>query len=213
MTSEALSFTRSFSIALLALLEAMAPPAVAVGLLYGLSVLYGAEFKGFFVVLAILVAALSVLLPPPRARAPGARQLLSPTWPLAGRVLTRWMIIVGILLAIGFVTKYTSDFSRKVVVSWIVATPAVLILVTLCLQELRRHLMYDPAMVRRVAFAGCNEISLSLARRIGESGELTGLEVEGFFDDRSAERLGLPGRARLLGRLPDLASFVKRRRI
>ena len=213
MTSEALSFTRSFSIALLALLEAMAPPAVSVGLLYGLCVLYGAEFRGFFVVLAILVAALSMLLPPPRARPPGPRQLLSPTWPLAGRVLSRWLVIVGVLLAVGFVTKYTADFSRKVVVSWIVATPAVLILVTLCLQELRRRLMYDPAMVRRVAFAGCNEISLSLARRIGESGELTGLKVEGFFDDRSAERLGLPGRARLLGRLPELASFVKRRGI
>jgi len=121
MTSEALSFTRSFSIALLALLEAMAPPAVSVGLLYGLSLLYGAEFKGFFVVLAILVGALSVLLPPPRARPPESPpQLLSPTWPLAGRVLVRWMVIVAILLAIGFVTKYTADFSRKIVLSWVI---------------------------------------------------------------------------------------------
>jgi len=215
MTSEALSFTRSFSIALLALFEAMAPPAVSVGLLYGLSLLYGAEFKGFFVVLAILVGALSVLLPPPRARpAESPPQLLAPTWPLAGKVLMRWMVIVGILLAIGFVTKYTADFSRKIVLSWVIATPAALMLVTLCLQELRRRLMYDPAMTRRVAFAGCNDISLALARRIGDGGEFTGLNVEGFFDDRSAERLGVSGvRARLLGRLPELASFVKRRGI
>jgi len=86
--------------------------------------------------------------------------------------------------------------------------------VMLSLQELRRRLMYDPATVRRVAFAGCNEISVSLARRIAESGDLTGLKLEGFFDDRSAERLGAPGeRARLIGRLPELAAFVKRRRI
>jgi putative colanic acid biosynthesis UDP-glucose lipid carrier transferase len=214
MTSEALSFTRSFSIALLSLLEAMTPPAVSVGLLYGLCTLYGAEFKGFFVVLAVLVAALSVLVPPPHTAPTGSPQLLSPGWPLAARMLARWMIIVSILLAIGFVTKYSVDFSRRVVVSWIVATPALLILVMLCLQELRRRLMFDPAMVRRVAFAGCNEISVALARRIGESRDLTGLRVEGFFDDRSAERLGVPGgRARLLGRLPDLASFVKRRGI
>ena len=214
MTSEALSFTRSFSIALLALLEAMAPPAVSLGLLYGLCALYGTEFRGFFVILAILAAALTLLLPPPRARLAGPPQLLSPSWPLAGRVLTRWMIIVAILLAVGFVTKFTADFSRKIVVSWIVATPAVLIMVTLCLHELRRRLMYDPAMVRRVVFAGCNEISVSLARRIAGSGELTGLKVEGFFDDRSAERLGPEvARARLLGRLPELTSFVKRRRV
>jgi len=217
MTNDALSFTRSFSIALVALLEAMAPPAVSVGLLYGLCALYGSQFRGFFVVLSVLVAALSGLLPPQRSRQPGERQLLAPMWPLggvAGRVLARWMVIVGVLLAIGFVTKYSSNFSRKVVLTWIVVNPAILILVMLCLQELRRRLMFDPKMVRRVAFAGCNEISVSLAHRIGESGDLTGLRVEGFFDDRSAERLGLPGtRSRLLGRLPELASFVKRRGI
>ena len=39
-----------------------------------------------------------------------------------------------------------------------------------------------------------------------------GPQGRGFFDDRSAERLGLPGaRSRLLGRLPELAAFVKRR--
>ena len=212
MTSDALSFTRSFSMALVALLEAVAPPAVSAGLLLGLCDLYQAQFKGFFVVLAILVAALSVLLP--TARPEGSPQLLSPRWPLAGRILVRWMVIVAILLAVGFVTKYSVDFSRRVVVTWIVATPAILIVVMLCLQELRRRLMYDPAMVRRVAFAGCNEISVALARRIGESGELTGLKVEGFFDDRSAQRLGVPGeRARLLGRLPEMTAFIKRRAI
>ena len=216
MTSEALSLTRNFSIALVALLEAMAPPAVSVGLLYALCALDDVEFRGFFVVLAILVASLSVLLPPPRPRPSGERQLLSPTspLPLAGRVLVRWLVIVAVLLAVGFVTKYSGQFSRKIVLPWIIATPAILIVVMLCLHELRRRLMYDPAMVRRVAFAGCNEISVSLARRIGESGGLTGLRVEGFFDDRSAQRLGVPGaRARLLGRLPELASFVKRRGI
>jgi len=217
MTSEALSFTRSFSVAILALLEAMAPAAVSVGLLYGLCLLYGTEFRGYFFGLAMLVAALSILLPPQRARQQGERQLLSPPWPLAGvagRVLGRWIVIVGVLLVVGFVTKHSEEFSRKVVLSWIVVNPAVLILVMLCLQELRRRLMFDPKMVRRVAFAGCNDISVALSRRIGESGDLTGLKVEGFFDDRSAERLGLPGtRSRLLGRLPELASFVKRRSI
>ena len=214
MTSEALSFTRSFSIALLALLEAMAPAAISVSLLYGLCVFYDAEFKGFYVVLAFLVTTLSFLLPPPRARSYSTAQLMSPTLPVAGRVVIRWMVVVGILLAIGFITKYSEDFSRKVVVCWIVLTPALIILVSLCLQEVRRHLMFDRAMVRRVAFAGYNEVSQALARRISESEELTGLKAEGFFDDRSADRLGLsPGRTGLLGHLLDLTSYVKRRGI
>lgn len=215
MTSEALSFTRSFSIALLALLEAIVPAAISVGLLYGLCILYDAEFKGFYVALAVLAATLSFMLPAPRSRQQSTPQLLSPlspTLPIAGRVVVRWMVVVSILLAVGFITKYSADFSRKVMVSWIVVTPALIILASLCLQEIKRHLMSDRAMVRRVAFAGYNEVSQALARRIAESAELTGLKAEGFFDDRSADRLGLAGgRTRLLGSLHDLTSFVKRR--
>jgi len=103
-------------------------------------------------------------------------------------------VIIAILLAIGFITKYSVEFSRRVVLTWAVATPGVLILVTLCLHEVSRRLLYDPSTARRVAFAGCNEVSLSLARRIGNSGTM-GMRVEGFFDDRSAERLGLSPQA------------------
>jgi putative colanic acid biosynthesis UDP-glucose lipid carrier transferase len=190
-------------------LDLVLPALVAVGLLYGLCVLYSIEFKGFFVVLAILSGMLSLLLP--RGQPAQPSQLVRSTLPLAIRVVVRWMVIVAILLAIGFVTKYSVDFSRRVVLTWAVTTPAVLILVSVCLQELMRRLLYDPSMVRRVAFAGCNDVSLSLAQRIG--GGSMGMQVEGFFDDRSAQRLGLGVAARLLGTLPDLVSFVKRNQI
>jgi putative colanic acid biosysnthesis UDP-glucose lipid carrier transferase len=194
----------------MALLEAVMPSIVAVGLLYGLCAAYGAEFKDFFVGLSILSALLALLLP--RGQPSGRTQLVNSTIPLAMGVVMRWMMILAILLAIGFITKYSVDFSRRVVLTWAVATPAAMIIVTLCLHELKRRLLYDPSAARRVAFAGCNEVSLSLARRMGNGGS-TGMTVEGFFDDRSAERLGLAPHARLLGTLPDLAAFVKRNKI
>jgi putative colanic acid biosynthesis UDP-glucose lipid carrier transferase len=195
----------------MALLDAVMPSVVAVGLLYGLCVLYGAEFKDFFVGLAILSGLLSLLLP--RAQPSGRAQLVKSTIPLAMGVVMRWLMILAILLAIGFITKYSVDFSRRVVLTWAAVTPAVLIVVTLCLHELKQRLLYDPAAARRVAFAGCNEVSLSLAHRIGNGGAAAGMRVEGFFDDRSAERLGLSAGARLLGTLPDVAAFVKRNKI
>jgi putative colanic acid biosynthesis UDP-glucose lipid carrier transferase len=203
--SEQTTFTRGLSLALMAFLDAVLPAMIAVGLLYGLCVLYGVEFKGFFVVLAILSAMLSLLLP--RGQPAGSGQLVKSTLPLAMGVIMRWMVILAILLAIGFITKYSVDFSRRVVVTWAVGTPAVLILISLCLQELARRLLYHPATMRRVVFAGCNEVSLALAKRIGPSP--LGMRVVGFFDDRSAQRLGLTTDARLLGTLPDLVSFVK----
>src|SRR3569833_1792024 len=94
--TEPTTFTRGFSIALLAFLDAVAPPVVAVGLLYGLCFLYGIEFKGFFVVLTILTAMLSLLLL--RGCSVGSGQLVKSTVPLAMGVIMRWMIIIAILL-------------------------------------------------------------------------------------------------------------------
>ncbi len=209
--TEPITFTRGFSIALITLLDAVGPPAVAVGLLYGLSVIFDVRFGGFFVVLSILVSMLSLLLP--RGRPGESTQLLPPTLPLAMGVVVRWFIIVGILLAVGFMTKNSAGFSRRVVLTWVVLTPALLILVKLFLHEMLRRLMYDPSMVRRVAFVGCNDVSVSLAQRIAADRDYSGLHVEGFFDDRSAVRLGLCSSMRLLGKLPDLAAYVKHRGI
>jgi len=209
--TEPITFTRGFSVALLTLLDALVPSAVAVGLLYGQCVIFDVPFSGFYVVLSILVSMLSLLLP--RGRPAESAQLLPPTLPLAIGVVVRWSIIVGILLAVGFVTKNSQGFSRRVVVPWIVLTPALLILAKLFLHELMRRLMYDPSMVRRVAFVGCNDVSISLAQRIAADRDFMGMRVEGFFDDRNAVRLGLSANMRLLGKLPDLAAYVKHRGI
>ncbi|MGQ0836556.1 MAG: undecaprenyl-phosphate glucose phosphotransferase [Gammaproteobacteria bacterium] len=209
--TEPITLRRGLWIALIATMQAMAPPVTAVATLYALCRLYGVEFTDFFLVLSVLASLLTVLLP--TAQNNGTKpQILNGTVPLAARVVTRWLIIVGILLGIGYATKYIEDFSRRVVLSWIVATPMLLILAELVLQEIMRRLLYDPANMRRVVFAGCNEVSLALAERISASTDL-GLKVRGFFDDRCAERLGSPASARLLGPLPDLVSYVKRHHI
>src|ERR1041385_5615158 len=56
-------FTRGFSIGLVALLQAIMPSVIAVGMLVLLCHVYGTEFTDFFRVLALAVAVLSSLLP------------------------------------------------------------------------------------------------------------------------------------------------------
>jgi len=58
-------------------------------------------------------------------------------------------------------------------------------------------------------FAGCTDVSLQMAERLRKNRELC-ISVAGFFDDRSAERLGLEVGAPLLGGLPDLADYVRK---
>lgn len=196
--------------ALVVMLETIAPALVAVGSLYGMICFFQAGYDDFYVILSVLVGLLSLLLPGNRGNS-----LAQPmgAMPLAFAVIVRWMIIVAILLAIGYVTKHSEEYSRRVVLTWVVVTPAILIAVTLMLHEALRRLLFDPALVRKVAFVGCNEASLSLARGVASGASHMGMSIIGFFDDRSPERLGALGKFPLLGTLRDLPDYMKNNRV
>jgi putative colanic acid biosynthesis UDP-glucose lipid carrier transferase len=127
---------------------------------------------------------------------------------LALGVVYRWAIVLAILLAVGYASKVTAGYSRRLVLTWAVVTPVLLVAIAMTLDRLLWRLLQDPSNARKTVFVGSNEISEALARQLVSSREYC-MKVDGFFDDRSADRrLGdvtLP----LLGRLQDLAGYVK----
>jgi len=128
-------------------------------------------------------------------------------------LLSPVMLIIAILLGIGYITKYSEDFSRRVVLTWVVMTPALLVIVTLGLHEMMRRLLNDPRATRRVAFVGCTEVSMMLADRITQKSRSLGMAVHGFFDDRSPDRLGHCGSMRRLGAMSEIFGAVQRKEI
>jgi putative colanic acid biosysnthesis UDP-glucose lipid carrier transferase len=80
--------------------------------------------------------------------------------------------------------------------------------VYLGINELRRRAMAHPDAARRAVFAGCNDLTLGLAERVRGNREY-GISISGFFDDRGVDRLGIGTETRLLGRLPELAEYVR----
>ncbi len=204
-------FTRGFSIALISLLQAIMPSLVAVGTLVLLCHAYDADFRDFFQVLAVAAAILSSVLP--RGRTNGQQPILPAAIPLALSIIVRWMVIVAILLAVGFITKYSEEFSRRVVVTWVLVTPALLVIVALYLHETMRRLLNDGKGTRGVAFVGCTEVSLMMADRITRNSRSLGMTVHGFFDDRGPDRLGNCGSMRRLGVMSDILAAVQRKEI
>lgn len=187
-------------------LQTATPPVVANLMLYALARAYDIAFTEFFSTLTVLVTVLSiVLLQPPRNSAAG---LLAPRLPIAFGLLVRWGVLLALLFAIGYATKYSSIYSRRVILTWALATPAVLILATLLLHEFARRVISMPQNCRRVVFAGCNETSLYLAERFARHSELC-MAVKGFFDDRSPQRLDAPSNLELRGKFAELPEFVK----
>jgi putative colanic acid biosynthesis UDP-glucose lipid carrier transferase len=198
-------FSRSFSIALVSLMQVIAPPVVAVSCLCAAVWAYGSHFDDSFVVLAVLVGALTAVgVQPPRSE---PTELLPQRLPLAIGIIGRWIVLLGMLATIAYLTKFPI-YPRRIVVAWALTTPALLLLTVLSLQELMRRLLFAAASARRVVFAGCNEISQSLANRLTGKSDLR-MSVAGFFDDRSAERLGVEQPVTMLGSLRDLPEYVR----
>jgi putative colanic acid biosynthesis UDP-glucose lipid carrier transferase len=204
--SEQIVLRRPFLTAMVTLLQVTLPPLVAVGSLLATMLVWDAPFDRKYGVLASLVMALgALLLQPPKNL---GSQMIIGRVPLVFSMLLRWIVLVVILLLIGYATKFSEDFSRLVTMTWALVTPAFLIGTALLLQELMKRVIYDPTAARRVVLAGCNETSQSLSHRLRTTPEL-GMTVAGFFDDRGRERLGIADDIQLIGRLSELASFVR----
>jgi putative colanic acid biosynthesis UDP-glucose lipid carrier transferase len=155
--------------------------------------------------LAVLVA----LLAPTVMKRPQVSTLtIIPRWgSIAVSLIMRWALLLALLFAIGYATKTSTEFSRRVVLTWAVVTPIPLIFVSLAFNEFVRRFMLAQSNAREAVVAGYNDVSLALVERIRTDPGL-GIRVTGFFDDRSAERLGLPAGKVLLGGLSDLAAHV-----
>ncbi|HEU4779370.1 MAG TPA: undecaprenyl-phosphate glucose phosphotransferase [Steroidobacteraceae bacterium] len=209
--SQPIYFKRGMSSAapvLLWLLEAL--PAVLAGVMfYPLTRIYDVEFGRPFAVLSILAATFTLAILPSRNP---TRQIISGRLELATHLLFRWAVLVAALLALGYMTKFSEDFSRRVIVTWVLVTPVLLVMLSLILQGVARALLRDAAQARRAVIVGCTQASIELTKRLALHVEL-GISVAGFFDDRGSDRLGCAKVAQLLGRFDDVAAFVKNRNI
>jgi putative colanic acid biosynthesis UDP-glucose lipid carrier transferase len=129
-----------------------------------------------------------------------------------GRIGIRWAVVLGILLFIGFATKYSAEFSRVVITSWVFVTPFVATGLSVLLSGSLRRVLTAPDNIRTAVFAGCNQLSRTFAKQINESRDVA-IKVHGFFDDRNKDRLEFDEADRLLGGLSDLAEYVNRHSI
>ncbi len=200
-------FRQSFLIAVLTGIQALMPAIVAVGSLYATMMMFGRTFDSSSVTIVIVAVVCLVLIQPPREF---STQITSPRLSTAVEVIVRWFVVIALLLAIGYVTK-SPVYPRRVFLTWAAVTPVELIVATLAMQELMRRFLISAFDVRRAIFAGYNNSSLELAQRLKRNPEM-GLEVTGFFDDRSSERLGVKEESLLIGPLADLGRYVKEHR-
>jgi putative colanic acid biosysnthesis UDP-glucose lipid carrier transferase len=188
---------------LLQALEALLEPVVTVLSLWLLVWLVEDEIASQWLIASVVVFALAF---------PGRRQLrLSGRRVVAGTLLT-WCWTVGLLLVMGFATGHMNEFDPLVVVNWLWFAPVTQLGAHWALRSAAPHLVRLQGPLLRAVVVGMNEQGCSLADRLTAAAD-AGIELVGFFDDRTPDRQHGADRHRLLGRIPEIAAYVKTHRI
>ena len=179
-------------------------PVIVVACLFASQMLYGVRISPAIGYLALFAFILSSPLlgrfdlpdsePPgesPFSRLPAA----------CSRVLVRWGGIVAAMLFLVFAFKVGAVFSRRIILTWFVITPAALCLA----QAVRMRASWFAASMpaQRYIIVGVNEVGLELARRLPTKG------FSGYFDFRSPDRISpLLETDKFAGHCRDLADYV-----
>lgn len=183
--------------------EILIEPLATVLSLWALVWVHEEELGAAWLIASVVVFALAF---------PGRRQLHLPWGRAVVAALASWIWTAGLLLAMAFVTGQAGNFDPEIVVTWLWLAPLTQVVAHGALRHAAPHLGRLQAPALKAVVVGLNEQGCTLADRLASRQE-PGIELVGYFDDRSQDRLYGPERHRLLGRLSDVAAYAKTHRV
>jgi len=128
----------------------------------------------------------------------------------AVRIIIAWLLTFLSLIFIAFVTKTSEQFSRVVLIAWLIATPILLILARFLLRVIFAHLRRLGVNNRTVAIVGMTQNGFHFARDLENKPEF-GYNVVGFYEDRSERAYNeIINHYSLLGNFDDMILAARR---
>ncbi|WP_332847826.1 undecaprenyl-phosphate glucose phosphotransferase [Massilia sp. S19_KUP03_FR1] len=198
---------------LIAFFQRVLDPLTIMGSLYGCCHLYGEPFNGYALVLMILAffvsSAIYQHIDPYRAWRSGRM----PAYCRA--IVGGWGLSCGVLLLLGHASGLGDLYDERVILAWFVATPLLLLASHLAVRAwrgLKRSPQARGAQLRSVVVVGVNEVGVRFAGVCERQGDLL-LQMRGYFDDRIDMRHGASALHPVLGRMAELAAYVREQHI
>ena len=182
-----------------ALVRVTLDPLVAIGMLLLSAYAFGASLDGHYLILVVLVFALTF---------PGTSPSAVSMTALALAIFTNWLVICALLLSLGWATQALQAFDQRAILAWMFMTPIALLGAHRLLPVVLPRLLAAGSLQRTAVIAGADDLGRRLAQRI-QTISFPGIRFAGYFDDRCAERRGSVPQGELLGSLDELASYAK----
>lgn len=187
------------------LIKILIDPVLMVATLFCLAIYFENRLPSEYVVLSILLFALSF---------PGSwtdsKRIKAEIW----NTLEQWLLILGVLLIFGYTTGLLDRFSPQVILLWSWITPVVLVCFHCLASQYLSSQYYIASVKKSAVIVGVNELSQQLKERIDNNLE-HGIQLKGFFDvisERPSHQL-LSDTALFLGNVEQLSIYVKQHAI
>ena len=192
-------------IPLISFFQRVLDPLIIMGTLYLSARYFDEPFNGYSLVLMLLAffvsAAVYEHVDPYRAWRSG--RMLA----YARDTVFGWLLTVAVLLLLGRISGLVYFYDERVLLAWVVAVPLLMLVSHIGLRRgavrKGRH-----SEVRSVVIIGVNDVGLKFAH-LCERQENLFMQVEGFFDDRLDQRTPSGLRHPLLGKMDQIAAYVR----
>ena len=192
-------------IPLISFFQRVLDPLIIMGTLYLASVLFKEPFTGYSLVLMVLAFFISSAV----------YQHVDPYRPWRrGRMLAYardtvfgWCLTIAVLLFLGKASGLQYYYEEKVVLAWFLATPLILLVSHLAVRRVSIGKGKN-SEVRSVVVIGANDVGLKFAGNCERQPNLF-MQVHGFFDDRTDDRQPASMRHPILGKMTEIAPYVR----
>lgn len=172
-------------------------PFVAVLVLIGCTVWFEEPFNGPYPIFALIVFTLTF---------PGK-------WPEVtvrafwNEIVLPWFVLSGLILLFGYASGYLSFFPPDLVIAWMLVTPLAMWVAHRVTRRLLPRLLMLEGGRRRAVVVGANPLGMELAARF-KSDSALGVDIVGFFDDRTRDRTELKGEHYALGKMSEVPAYI-----
>lgn len=188
---------------LLNTLEFLIEPLVLALSLWVVTLMYNEYLAPRYIILSLLVFSLTF---------PGATYLTQAPLGVVRSIVLSWFAISGLLFLFGYASSYLKYFDLNVLATWWWVAPLSTLGAHFALRTAAPLIIKLQGEHRRAVVAGMNVQGIELVRRLNID-PYSRVQVVGFFDDRSTERINQDGEHVLLGNMTELADFAKNQQI
>ncbi|MYN42057.1 undecaprenyl-phosphate glucose phosphotransferase [Duganella sp. FT109W] len=190
---------------LVSVLQRVIDPLIVMGMLLVCTALGGGKYTGYSLILMILAFFISSAVfqhLDPYNKWRGGRMAA-----FVRDMLVGWAVTALLLVGIGQVSGMEERYDHAVVLLWFVLTPLTLLTVQLLAHRLGAVADHGGDNASAV-IVGANDVSVRFANSITRNRSLA-LRVAGYFDDRGDDRRPNGMSQPMLGRMSDLAAYVR----